>query len=88
MGGWRRLRLRWIAVFVSLEKVRGMRGGRGRTGSHSELVRTRASLGSPVVMELTDPVTAIALILLPYSFALFSSSRALSSCQYIPFPVN
>jgi len=51
----------------------------GRTGSHSELLRTRVSLGSPVVRALTEPVTAMALTLLPYSLALFRSSRALSS---------
>jgi hypothetical protein len=45
MGGWRRLRLRWRAVFVSLEKVRGVREGRGAEETDRKPFRTGQDAG-------------------------------------------
>jgi hypothetical protein len=48
-----------------------------QTGSQEELLNVRVAMSSPVVMALTEPVTAMALTFLPYLLALFSNSTPL-----------
>lgn len=60
------------------EKRKGKRGEE-LTGSQDSLLNLRVVMSSPVVMAFMEPVTAMDLRFLPYFFALFNSSSALSN---------